>query len=425
MLPDSEFLHPKSSFETPAPLPTTDPDEGDLVCVSLARSWLPLVRGALLQLLQKATWDTTDPDDLNLAQSRADMLIDLFNDEAVCAMFDVRIDPENDCMLQKTVDGGVNWTTVGSFYQCAKGAAADEIADEIADGTLGTRGQQPPGGTLLPLECHTYHVSLRGNDRWLCPVPVSVGFTVYVTNLEGGWYDGNVVGVWRCPTGEIFLLGYCQTGSKSFDGSDPCTTAYHAVLVGEVAGVWFDTTAGTYTVPAPLINQPLFLQMNDLSLGDNQGSIQFDVTVCNMAACPALSYDWTVLTDILPWRIMNLPEGNLNYRNDLQDQAANAIFAITQGQGLIGYGYQVGHYPVCGVLELGKVCTLTDVKLWQAGGDCRVSVRQQGTWNTKAYVGGGQNVDIPITGGENTDAIGFEHYAAGQFTVQKYELYFA
>lgn len=78
MLPDDPDFLPTGSFQWPIPAPTSDPDVGALVHIDFAAVYLPAVIGCLMQLLEQTTWDTTDPDVLNLAQSRADMLIQMF-----------------------------------------------------------------------------------------------------------------------------------------------------------------------------------------------------------------------------------------------------------------------------------------------------------------------------------------------------------
>jgi hypothetical protein len=413
------------SFQLPVPLPTSDPNAGDQVCVQFGAAWLPLVRGALQQLMLSSTWDTSDPDDLLLALQRAASLIDLFSDDAECEMQTlVRTNPENNCQLDVSYDGGENWEMFANLYDCARAAASDEIADQISDGVLGARGQQPPGGLLGQAECHTYHVALRATDRWHCPVPVSSDFSIHVMAASGGWCDGTLS--WWCPDGARYLLGTCSEQNHYHDENDPLQSAWHMAIIGALGStpVYFDPLTSTYTVPSGYVNEEFVLQANDGSLSDNFGSVEFDVEICNEAQCPALDYDWTTLAAIAPWRVMDLPEGNMNYRNILSDQAANATFTIDPGYGLRGYGYQQGRLPICGVLELGRVCTLTHVDVYQSAGDCRFYVRQQGTWNSKFY-DACNPCHKDIVGGENTDAVAFIHYAVGTILVQRYVLTFA
>ena len=80
MLPDDQEELPLSSFQWPLPVPTSDPDAGTLYQVCFNPDYLPLVLGCLLQALEQTTWDTTDPDVLTLAQSRANTLIVMFQE---------------------------------------------------------------------------------------------------------------------------------------------------------------------------------------------------------------------------------------------------------------------------------------------------------------------------------------------------------
>lgn len=75
---DSPFAVPQSSYERPVPLVLVDPDTDANITVCFRSEWLPYVLGALQQLILQTTWDTDDPDALNLVQARAQLLIALF-----------------------------------------------------------------------------------------------------------------------------------------------------------------------------------------------------------------------------------------------------------------------------------------------------------------------------------------------------------
>lgn len=62
------------------PVPTHGPQVAPLAAVSFACEWLPYVRGALMQLLLQATWDTSDPVLLYQAQQWAFDLIAGFSE---------------------------------------------------------------------------------------------------------------------------------------------------------------------------------------------------------------------------------------------------------------------------------------------------------------------------------------------------------
>jgi hypothetical protein len=86
MFNDSPYAQPVGSFQNPVPVPTSDPDVGACFSISLSQEWRPYIIGALQQLLLQSTWDTSDPDVLNLVQARAMTLIAMFGDakEANC-----------------------------------------------------------------------------------------------------------------------------------------------------------------------------------------------------------------------------------------------------------------------------------------------------------------------------------------------------
>lgn len=78
MWPENPFAVPVSSFRQPTSVPADDPNAGTLHSVCFNKAWLPLILGALQQLAQDSTWDTTDETALTLAQNRAQLLFDMF-----------------------------------------------------------------------------------------------------------------------------------------------------------------------------------------------------------------------------------------------------------------------------------------------------------------------------------------------------------
>lgn len=65
--------YPESSFKSPIPPPTVDPDEGDLLLVAYNPAWQEVLLGACMQLLNPSTWLGTD-DEKKLAMNRAETL---------------------------------------------------------------------------------------------------------------------------------------------------------------------------------------------------------------------------------------------------------------------------------------------------------------------------------------------------------------
>ena len=194
-----------------------------------------------------------------------------------CSMTAIQFRQPNDCSLEYSLDGGDTWLFAANFYNCASGA----IDDALDSGTIAAPGQQPPGGEVPAQECHTYNIELRGNSRWHCPVPVAAKYRVTVSNANGGWYDGALLGNWTCPSGGSYALGSCATDYQAAHQDDPAQSVYHNRLVGNIGSTWFDMFNTTYTVPDGTPDSELFLQANDNPLSDNDGSIRLTVTVCN------------------------------------------------------------------------------------------------------------------------------------------------
>lgn len=138
MWPDSPFASPRASFRRPVPVPSQDPDATPTITVTVACSWLPYIRGALLQLLLQSTWDTGNPAVLELAQQRAFNLIDLFQE---CASA-----PAISCPFDFSVPGA----GAGGFVNIPEPAYTPGYFGQVIDGTgwVSTLGVHS-GGTLF------------------------------------------------------------------------------------------------------------------------------------------------------------------------------------------------------------------------------------------------------------------------------------
>lgn len=195
-----------------------------------------------------------------------------------------------DCQwIEYSYDNGVSWSQLVNVNTCANAA----ITEAISDGVLTGPGQQPAGGEVPSNDCWIYNVELQANSRWLCPVPVESGYTVAVENANGGWADGNTItAVWACPNGTAYVLGACY-GAIDTDPNDPVPTVSHMRLIGFCDDIYMDMYNTTYEVPDGTPQSHFFLQANDSSLSDNQGSIRCKVTVCNYHLW---CYEWDFTT---------------------------------------------------------------------------------------------------------------------------------
>jgi len=248
--------------------------------------WIAMFWGVLYELTYWTKFDRdTAKTGKDIARRWYDVFLDARGSECPLAIQFRQIE---NCVLEASFDGGLTYEPIFNSYNCALGA----IADKISDGTLQRGGVSQPeaGGEVAYNSCQSYHVVLQGNTRWKSPIPVNDGYQITVSNVKGGWTDGYALGAyWQCPDGQYYSLGYC-TGSyiDGYEG-DPIPSLYHMRLIGHT-DVYFDLYNATYVVPNGTGNQDLMLQANDSDLGDNQGSIEFDIEICNYSNPPISWY---------------------------------------------------------------------------------------------------------------------------------------
>lgn len=250
------------------------------------KNYLAAFRGQMEALARAYAWGDDDAHTALEAAARWRYVLDGMGD---CGVPDIQFRQPSFCELQYSVDGGTTWLHAGNFADCA----SSKILDAIADGTISAGAQQSPGGSVPANECHTYHVTLAANQRWICPVPVSAGYSVIVQDAKGGWSDSNtVLSSWFCPQGTLFSLGECGGTYSPTQPTDPNQNAAHMRLVGVYDTSWFDAYNTTTSIPEGVSSTNLYLQANDGSLSDNAGSITFTVIVCNVRWC----YQWDFTT---------------------------------------------------------------------------------------------------------------------------------
>jgi len=282
-MPFSDFPEPKGSFQAPVDIPSGGPDEGSQVCVQFARNWLPYVLGCLKQLLLQATWNYTTVTELTDVQADATDLIAMFGnaiDSGAC-LVEPTFQQSDDCTLQVSYDGGVTWSTIFSALACATGAADNQIADGLLAGTLGNTTSQPaPVTPPAPTQCWNYHVTLDAKGKWLIPLPMTDGWSFTVQRAKGGANDGGLGPLWSCPEGTVYTLGNCGANNGTHSG-DPIDTINHMRLIAEVGTTFVDAYNTSYTIPTGTGPVDVVFQVNDTELSDNNGSYDFELTVCN------------------------------------------------------------------------------------------------------------------------------------------------
>lgn len=162
-LPDGQH-EPISSFNTPVSAPSTEPGEGVLHVVCFNQDWLPVILGALDQLLQETTWKHATDSELADIRARVADLIDQFG--GGCTM----IAPGQIIMFagDSTPDGWLNcdgaevsrstyaalFTAIGTAFGVGDGTTTFNLPDfksrlpvgTGAGGGLSTRAMADTGG---------------------------------------------------------------------------------------------------------------------------------------------------------------------------------------------------------------------------------------------------------------------------------------
>jgi len=272
------YRHKRPAFDLPNPAyPST------YKCVQV---WIPdspdalrAMYGALRELTYWSNWrldGTTAAKDAAYAWRLALDNHPAFAECEECMSLEFRqLTP---CVLEYSTDGGVIWHEAYNGYNCA----LEAIQDKIEDGTIAPPSQQGPGGEVPVDQCWDYMVTLGARDVWHSPVPISAGYSVTISLASGGWWDGDINDlIWSCPTGSDYALGSCVGDPEAGQETDPAPALPHMRVIGHYGTSWIDPLSSAVTIPAGVPETDLFIQANDGTLSDNQGSVSFKVTICN------------------------------------------------------------------------------------------------------------------------------------------------
>jgi hypothetical protein len=284
MYPDSPYAKPIGSFREPVPLPLVDANAEPVLYIPINCAWFPYIIGALKQLLLQATWDTNDPNALNLVQMRVFTLMSEFDCQTgltlddICKLCppdnisivedDMPIFRQEGCLLQTQCADG-SWVTIYDPTACIPGSVS----------------QPAPGGDVAPGDCREYDVVLQANSKWSLPVAIDNGDIVTISNAKGMWQDGTI-NPWHCPDGNNSPLGICVGGTAGFDGADPAPAFFHMRLVALSSVQAYDAFNTTIAIAGYGAPDQLVFQANDSTLSDDAGSISFHVSYCKAAASP-------------------------------------------------------------------------------------------------------------------------------------------
>ena len=113
-----EHIKKYDPYLNPLPLPTFQPDEGDIVCVQLNKEWLSYVIGGLWGLTYPDKWQGNNTQQIEAA-GMARNLIALFQLAAVCedGMI-IRQKPDEPCIIQTSSNGGETWADTIDMSLC-------------------------------------------------------------------------------------------------------------------------------------------------------------------------------------------------------------------------------------------------------------------------------------------------------------------
>lgn len=166
----------------------------------------------------------------------------------------IRISPDNACIIQMwCIDHWEDWYN-----------PTDCVVGGVAQG-----GPEPPPA---PGEAKEKCILINGNSRYLLPWTVDGGDIITTSGASGGWADGT--GFWSCPNGSSYVLGTCGSPNGT-SGADPLPSVDHMRVIGHLItdDVYFDAFNTAFHVPTSSATQDVEFLCNDVSLTDNQGSI--------------------------------------------------------------------------------------------------------------------------------------------------------
>ena len=152
----------QGSFVEPVTPPEADPSDEPQVCISINKSWVPYVVGALLQLVQPSSWRTSDPAVLSATLTAATELIESVGTAGGCMI--IRWSPD-DCAIQISTDAGDTWSDISGWdLSSVQGCILDGLVIRVDSG--GNFQWSIDGGTTW-----------TNVDGWIPPAATIVGQT--------------------------------------------------------------------------------------------------------------------------------------------------------------------------------------------------------------------------------------------------------
>lgn len=243
--------------------------------------------GAILQL---AYWFNWQRDDAHTAKPVSGVWQEVFNQasmnwlahecgkgkdggQGVSTEMAIRQNPTNPCIIESSQDG-TEWCPFIDLSKCTNFGTQPGV---------GNKPPEPGGGTQQTCK------ALAANGTLLLPLLVNAGDQITLNSVNGAGWDGvesDFGPLWRFANGDQYIGGI-DVGFPRTDSGDPLPTANHMKIIAGYGGGpgYLDLPVGTaITIPGGVSNAQIWIQVNDSTLANNQGSYDVCVTVKNNAA---------------------------------------------------------------------------------------------------------------------------------------------
>jgi len=194
----------------------------------------------------------------------------------------IRQSPDNPCIIESSVDG-TNWCPFIDLSLC----------QNFGSQPGPTPPPTPGGGTQQTCS------QLKANQTLLLPLLVNAGDTIQLNNASGAWWDGGSFDfgpLWQTPNGNQFIGGI-EYPVDFHSSTDPIPSAKHMTVIAGIGAtpIYLALAVGVpVTVPAGVSNAQIWLQCNDDPIDNNQGTIDFCVTVTNNQSGTTVNVDYPV-----------------------------------------------------------------------------------------------------------------------------------
>lgn len=247
-------------------------------CVRFDSKWLPYIRGLLLVLASRGTWEGNDAR----SADEATALVQAFFEKSICGT----LQPECNGECFDMGCGCLRWNNgVLEMYSCGKWVPVPGVSGGGVTPTQpgsGSGQPRPGGGTK------TYCLGLTNGAHAILPTVVNSGDILLMENLQGAWDEiGNPI--WHCPDGWTFVLDTCTNPILvPNEPTDPIQGVQPMSIIAKIGSTYYDIihpdfngNPQPFTVPAGHVNDTVEFQANTDGSHPIQGQVTFCCSVTN------------------------------------------------------------------------------------------------------------------------------------------------